>query len=79
VQWIESTREGIPFRVRTTAEVHFSPDITSLQHTAIENIAGKWYASLYGYKRTFINNIPASEWTRFELGPPGQAIEVEVP
>ena len=79
VQWIESTKERIPFRVRTTAEVQLSPDIISLQHGAIENIAGKWYASLYGHKRIFINNIPASDWNRFELGPPGQAIEVEAP
>ena len=73
VQWIEATSNGIPFRVRTTAEVPLGSDAISLQHMAIENVGDKWYANLYGYKkRTFLNTAALGS-TSYELGPPGQA------
>ena len=76
VQWIETTGasgRSAPVRVRETVALPLDRDkIWALSDADVWRRGGRWMATLYGYKRAFMNDAARAELI-FELGLPGQA------
>lgn len=77
VQWVEHSETGPPYNLRAITELEIDRKATALWETAIWLHDGRWYASLLGTRKTFMNDFHGAEYT-YRLGPPGDVSRAEV-
>lgn len=83
VQWVEpdaATRGAEPtYRVRASVSLPIDRNkVTHIRRLQLWQREGRWLASLFGIKKSFMNDFDEAELV-FELGPPGQAKQVAGP
>src|SRR5437660_7995061 len=78
VQWVERSAAGPPYAVRATVLLDLDRNVTALWEPQLWLEKGRWYASLEGTRKAFMNDFHRAHLA-YRLGPPGLVSRTELP